>query len=55
MNYYINVYPPIAKGDLPIVRLFHTQEEALQMTLEGCLGVMAFSIPDVTEPHNTEH
>ena len=37
-SFYVNVYPPVDDKDLPIIRKFATEKEALQMRLEGCLA-----------------
>lgn len=37
MTIWLNVYPPVIEGDLPIIRRFWTKKEALQQKLEGCL------------------
>lgn len=37
-SFWINVYPPIKESELPIVRKFISEAEALYGRLEGCVG-----------------
>lgn len=36
-SFWINVYPPLQEGGLPVIRRYPTEEEAIQMCLDGCL------------------
>jgi hypothetical protein len=44
---YLNIYPPIFKGDPAVVRRFTDEKEALHMQLEGCYGTVKVSYPQL--------
>ena len=44
MTFYVNVYPPLVEGDLPILRRFWTKKEAVQNQLDGCLYTIKLTV-----------